>query len=92
MRQNPDRAKKSFVATCSMTNVTGHGAPPTAGTTLIGRVTATMTRITASARMAVPQMTVQIRCAGDARGGPVPALTPAPEVVPSGDRSCLPPT
>ena len=50
-----------FVTTCSMMNVTGHSAPPTAGTTLIGSATATMTRITASARMAVPQMTVQVR-------------------------------
>jgi hypothetical protein len=60
MRQKPDRAKKTFVATWSMMNVTGHSAPPIAGTTLIGRVTATMTRMTASVRTAVPQMTVQI--------------------------------
>ena len=70
MRQNPDRAKKTFVATCSRMNVTGHSAPPIAGTTLIGRVTATMTRITASARMAVPQMTVQIRQIQRNRGSP----------------------
>ena len=61
MRQKPDRAKKTFVTTCSTMNVTGHSAPPTAGTTLTGSAIATMTRITASARMAVPQMTVQIR-------------------------------
>jgi hypothetical protein len=61
MRQKPDRAKKMFVATCSMMNVTGHSPPPTAGTTLIGSAAATMTRITASARMAVPQMTVHTR-------------------------------
>jgi len=30
MRQKPDRAKKMFVATCSMMNVTGHSAPPAA--------------------------------------------------------------
>jgi hypothetical protein len=52
MRQKPDRAKKMFVTTCSMMNVTGHSAPPTAGTTLMGSAIATMTRITASARMA----------------------------------------
>jgi hypothetical protein len=41
MRQNPDRAKKTFVTTCSTTKVTGQTAPPRAGTTPTGSVKAT---------------------------------------------------
>ena len=41
--------------------MTGHSAPPSAGTTPTGSVLAISTRTTASARIAVPQMTVQAR-------------------------------
>ena len=41
--------------------MTGHRAPPRAGTTLTGSAAAISTRATASARIAVPQMTVQVR-------------------------------
>jgi predicted RNA-binding Zn ribbon-like protein len=61
MRQNPDRAKNTFVTTRSTTKVTGQSAPPRAGTRPTGSVKAMMTRVAASARMAVAQMTVQVR-------------------------------
>ena len=41
--------------------MTGQRAPPSAGTRPIGSVKAMTIRITASARIAVPQMTVQVR-------------------------------
>ena len=41
--------------------MTGHSAPPSAGTTPTGSMLAISTRTTASARIAVPQMTVQVR-------------------------------
>jgi hypothetical protein len=53
MRQNPDRAKNTFVTTRSTTKVTGQSAPPRAGTRPTGSVKAMMTRVAASARMAV---------------------------------------
>jgi hypothetical protein len=36
MSQNPERAKYTLVITCRTTNVTGHRAPPSPGTTLTG--------------------------------------------------------
>jgi hypothetical protein len=50
-----------LVTTWRITNVTGHRAPPSAGTTPIGSANAISTRATASARIAVLQMTVQVR-------------------------------
>lgn len=47
--------------TCKIKNVTGHSAPPRPGARLTGSVQAMTTRITASARIAVPQMTVHTR-------------------------------
>jgi len=50
-----------LVMTWRIANVTGHRAPPSAGTTPIGSANAISTRATASARIAVLQMTVQVR-------------------------------
>ena len=50
MRQKPDRAKKTFVTTCSRMNVTGHRAPPTAGTTLMAETPAATALVSAVTR------------------------------------------
>jgi hypothetical protein len=49
MRQNPARAKQTFVTTWSTTKVTGRRAPPSAGTRPTGSVKAMTIRMIASA-------------------------------------------